>query len=489
MKKSKYTEKRKKGTVMGTKENATMDPKDNVIEISKSFIGIYIIALFTVVWMGYYNLYAFRTNRVAGGILSIVIYYIIYTYLSKLYKAAKIGTYQIGEIVFSQMLAIGMADAILYIECCLIARAYVNIVPGLITALLQLAGMTVWAVLAKRYFIKHIESSKTLVVYGKDDVDEFTQKLNRKYTHLFKIEERIPSDMPIEELFRKIDQYDTVMLYEIASGVRTETMKYCIEKHKKFYMTPRIADIILQGFENRTLIDTLLLKYEYSYLQPKTYHWKRILDIIVSILCMLFFAIPMLAAAIAIKLEDGGPVFYKQKRCTKNGKVFNILKFRSMIVNAETDGTVIPCVDNDSRITKVGRVIRRFRIDEMPQIFNVLRGDMSIVGPRPERIEHVKEYTEQLPEFAYRLRVNGGLTGYAQIYGKYNTSAEDKLKLDLIYIENQSLLLDLKLIMLTLKIIFIPESTEGFAEEKSKRIGKWENEVAWESTVEKTKIS
>lgn len=173
----------------------------------------------------------------------------------------------------------------------------------------------------------------------------------------------------------------------------------------------------------------------------------------------------MLLVALSIKIEDGGPVFFKQKRVTKDGKVFEILKFRSMIPDAEKAGCQ-PCTTNDSRITKTGHIIRATRLDELPQLINILKGDMSVVGPRPERVEHVEKYTADLPEFAYRLRVRGGLTGYAQIYGKYNTSAEDKLKMDLMYIEKQSLLLDLQLIFLTIKIMFIPESTEGFEKQK-----------------------
>ena len=133
-----------------------------------------------------------------------------------------------------------------------------------------------------------------------------------------------------------------------------------------------------------------------------------------------------------------------------------------MIVDAEKNGAVIPCKNGDPRITRVGRFIRKTRLDELPQLLNILKGDMSIVGPRPERVEHVEKYTAELPEFISRLQVRGGLTGYAQVYGKYNTSAEDKLKLDLMYIENMSLWMDLKLVFLTVKIMFIPESTEGF---------------------------
>ena len=171
----------------------------------------------------------------------------------------------------------------------------------------------------------------------------------------------------------------------------------------------------------------------------------------------------MLIVAIAIKLEDGGPVFYKQARATLNGDVFNILKFRSMIVDAEKEGHSIPATDRDPRITRVGRFIRPCRLDELPQLLNIIKGDMSLVGPRPERVEHMEKYGAEIPEFIFRTRVKGGLTGYAQIYGKYNTSAYDKLRLDLMYIENYSFIQDIKLILMTIRILFKKESTEGFA--------------------------
>jgi exopolysaccharide biosynthesis polyprenyl glycosylphosphotransferase len=193
------------------------------------------------------------------------------------------------------------------------------------------------------------------------------------------------------------------------------------------------------------------------------------MDIVLSLLLIILFSPVMIVIAIAIKMHDKGPVLFKQKRYTKDGKVFNILKFRSMIVDAEKDGEVIPAEDNDPRITPVGKVIRKIRMDELPQLFNILKGDMSVVGPRPERVEHVDMYSEQIPEFRYRLKVKGGLTGYAQVLGKYNTSPYDKLRLDLIYIENYSLLLDLKLMLTTIKILFKPESTEGFNKGDEKR--------------------
>lgn len=447
--------------------------KNRMFSLAKKLISFYVVALFVAVWFGYYNFFAFRTGRIEGGIVSVIIYYIIYSYFGKLYKAFKVGASQITEIIFSQFLAIGIADTILYIECCLIARCYVNIFPGLMMAALQLFGMALWSVVTKQYFISHITPSKTLILYGRDDVEEFIHKIQKRYTHLFNITNMVSSGESLDKLKRQIDECNTIMLYEVDYGMRTEIMQYCIQEKKTIYMTPRIADILISGFENNTMVDTPMIRYEYNYYQPQTYWNKRVLDMVASILFLLIMAVPMLFIAIAIKIEDGGPVLFKQKRCTKDGKVFEILKFRSMVVDAEKDGMAHPAVDGDSRITRVGKFLRRYRLDEVPQFINVLKGDMSLVGPRPERIEHVEEYTRELPEFEYRMRVKGGLTGYAQIYGKYNTSAYDKLKLDLMYIEKQSLLLDLKLLLLTVKIVFVPESTEGFEEEKSKKIGKW----------------
>ena len=185
----------------------------------------------------------------------------------------------------------------------------------------------------------------------------------------------------------------------------------------------------------------------------------------------------MMITAVAIKMNDGGPVFYRQKRLTKNGKEFFILKFRSMGLDAEKDGIArLSTGIQDNRITSIGRIIRKVRIDELPQLFNILQGHMSIVGPRPERPEIASQYEKELPEFSLRLQAKAGLTGYAQVYGKYNTSPYDKLQMDLMYIANPSLLEDLRIIFITIKILFIPESTEGIEEGTSTAMKKIEKE-------------
>ena len=193
---------------------------------------------------------------------------------------------------------------------------------------------------------------------------------------------------------------------------------------------------------------------------------KRCIDLICALLLFLIASPFMLLTALAVKIYDGGPVFYKQVRCTVGGRQFNILKFRSMRVDAEKDGVARLASKNDSRITPVGKLIRKIRLDELPQLFNIIRGDMSFIGPRPERPQIIAEYMEIMPEFAFRMKVKAGLAGYAQIYGKYNTTPYDKLKLDLAYIENYSIWLDLKLMLLTVKVLLWPDSTEGVEDDQ-----------------------
>lgn len=419
------------------------------------------VMIFCYVWALFYNGKAYSDFWIQTMLISTVLYLIIYTAFGKLYHAFKIGTYKIGELVFSQILAFGIADLCMYLACCLMHRGVVDVLPGAAAALLQLSGSALLIILAKRYFARYIPPQDTVLIYGSgaSSVVEFEEKLQRKLSHMFRIHEKLPDDVPVEELKRRIGEYSTVVLYQVAEDTRVQLLAGSIQDGKNIYITPRIEDILLTNFENRHMIDTPLLK---AKTEDSEYWGKRVFDILISSLLLLLFSPFMLIVAAGIKLEDGGPVFYRQKRVTRNGKVFDILKFRSMIPDAEKHG-IKACTVHDDRITRVGRVIRATRLDETPQLLNILRGDMSIVGPRPERVEHVEKYTAALPEFSYRLRVRGGLTGYAQIYGKYNTGAEDKLKMDLMYIERQSLLLDLQLIFLTLKIIFIPESTEGFS--------------------------
>lgn len=448
--------------------------------LAKILLCIWNIGLFSCVWFGYYNRFTFDSYLLYGGIITCIIFTFIYLTLCNIYKAFRIASTYIPDTVFGQTISFGIADLILYVECCLIHNDYINILPGATIVGLQVIGTAVIITIVKKHIMKVIVPKKTLLIYGKkiskEEALDFGNRLLEKYAHLFEIvrvEYERDEEVNLKEL---VAESEAVLLYELSKDKRSRYMKLCSELGKTFFFTPRIEDILCQGSSPKHFLDTPLMKYEYQYDSIKGYMGKRVLDVVLSLFCLILFSPIFLITAIAIKLEDGGEVFFKQKRCTKGGREFDILKFRSMIMDAEKNGAT-PCVGNDSRITKVGKVIRATRIDELPQLINILKNDMSFVGPRPERVEHVQQYEEEIPEFSYRLRVKGGLTGYAQIFGKYNTSAYDKLRLDLMYIENQSLLLDLKLLLLTFKVIFKAESTEGFAEDKSKAI----NEKAMKS--------
>ena len=231
------------------------------------------------------------------------------------------------------------------------------------------------------------------------------------------------------------------------------------------FVIPRVGDVIMSGAWPMHMFHLPMLRVGRYMASPEFLFIKRAMDIVISLLALIILSPLFLITAIAVK-SDGGPAFYKQVRLTKDGKQFEILKFRSMRVDAEKDGVARLAAKNDSRITPVGEFIRAVRIDELPQLFNILKGEMSFIGPRPERPQIIREYIEEMPEFAYRTRVKAGLAGYAQVYGKYNTTPYDKLKLDLFYIENYSVWLDLKLMLLTLKILFTPDSTEGVDEKQ-----------------------
>ena len=192
---------------------------------------------------------------------------------------------------------------------------------------------------------------------------------------------------------------------------------------------------------------------------------KRIIDILLSGLAIIILSPLLLILCIAIKLDSPGPIFFTQKRVGIHKTYFQIYKFRTMRTDTPKDMPTHMLANPEQYITKTGRFLRKTSLDELPQIFNILKGEMSIVGPRPERPELAAEIEKEIPEFSYRLKVKAGLTGYAQVYGKYNTTSYDKLKLDLTYIRNYSIFLDLKLIFMTPKIMLLKESTEGVKNE------------------------
>lgn len=358
----------------------------NITHAACAIITVLMTALFAVAWLGFYNNVAFRTHRGLGGFCSILIWLILYFKFAKTYRAHKIASCAIGEIAFSQVLSIGFADLILYVAGCLAARRYINLLPGAVVVVVQVVTGIIWATKAKQYFLKNVDPQECLLLYDAQVTaasqvarTSFASKLETSYGHLFHMAYCMPVGEDFDAVFAEVYNYPIIVLYDMPLEKRSKIVKLCVNTGKRLYITPTIEDIIARGYDVKHFIDTPLLAYNGSFKVSQTYFGKRALDILVSLLMLVVAAPIMLVVAIAIKLEDGGSVFFRQKRCGQGGKVFSILKFRSMIMDAEKDGKPRPAVAGDARITKVGKVIRATRIDELPQLFNILAGDRAII--------------------------------------------------------------------------------------------------------------
>ncbi len=412
-----------------------------------------------------------------GNYVVIVLYAVILLLFCKLFGALKIGRMRAFEGIVSQGLAVLSTNIFAYLQLCLIGnwRFLTNMKPMLWATVADMAVAVVWVLVTRWIYVKLFPPRKLLAVYGSYSPNDLLRKLaarGDKYT----IGETISIDRDIEEIKEKIRCYRNVILMDIPDEIRNKLLKYCFEQDVRCYSVPKISDIMIKSAHDVHILDTALLLFRNNGLTVGQSMVKRLFDIVAAAVALVVLSPVMLVIALAIKLCDGGPVLFTQDRLTKDGMVFKIYKFRSLRVNSQSEEYCLTR-KRDHRITPVGKIIRATHLDELPQIFNILKGEMSIVGPRPECPSLAEEYGQIIPEFHYRLKVKAGLTGYAQVYGKYNTTPYDKLKLDLTYIKNYSVWLDLKLILLTVKILFQKGSTEG--------IEAWQTTAATKENLEK----
>ena len=397
------------------------------------------------------------------GLLVAVIFCVLYMTYGRIYESFLISLVRITEMIYSQTLALLMSDGILYLVLCLMAHRLVSPVGVLGLFAAQLLVAVLWSVCAHKWYFAVFPPKRTAVIYDRGrDVGSLigAYGLSKK----FDVKRTVTLEECLDGGFKVLDRMETVFLCGISSHDRNLILKQCVERGITVYVMPKIGDIIMSGAKQMHLFHLPFLRVGRYDPAPEYLLMKRLFDILVSACALTVLSPLMLGVAIAIR-RDGGPAFYRQKRLTRDGKVFEVLKFRSMRVDAEKDGVArLSTGDADPRITPIGHFIRKVRIDELPQLINILLGDMTIVGPRPERPEIAAQYEQELPEFRLRLQAKAGLTGYAQVYGKYNTTPYDKLQMDLMYIANPSFLEDLHIIFATIKILFLPESTEGVAE-------------------------
>lgn len=404
-----------------------------------------------------------------GNWAVIFIYFILLFFFSKTYGGTKIGYYRAFDVFLSDIFALLCVAVISFLQIALMAvwplwdwPTY--IMPMIYVTVTNIAIAGIWSIICQTIYRSVFPPRQLLLVHGDRPIDKIMEKFESRRDKY-----HIASCMHVAQGLDAIEKeiihgYNGIILWDIPYTERNGLIKFCYSHNIRIYLMPKISDVLVKGAVQLHLFDTPILMVREYALTFEQRVLKRTIDVVFSLLLIVLSSPFMLITALLVYFYDRGPILYKQVRCTQGGKEFQILKFRSMRVDAEKDGVARLAAKNDERITPIGKFIRKVRIDELPQLFNILRGDMSFIGPRPERPEIIKQYLEEMPEFSYRMKVKAGLAGFAQVYGKYNTTPYDKLKLDLFYIENYSVWMDLKLMLLTLKILVTPDATEGVDE-------------------------
>lgn len=436
---------------------------DLLLRLMKLLNVVCLAMPFAWCWYRYYASRIVSPFHAVGDLLVVALFCMLYVLLGRIYGAFMVSMQSVLKTVYAQFWAVGITDIILYVVICLLSHTASNLLPGLAAFGAQMLLSYIWAFFTRKGYYAMFPAKKTAIVFNvrrgvEKLIDNYGLKGNYEVVLILSIEECL-KDLSI------LNGIEVVFASGVQSHDRNILLKFCIEHDIMMYMIPRIGDVIMSGAQRMHMFHLPVLCIGRYMARPEYLFLKRVIDIVVSIMALILLSPIFLLTAIAIKLEDKGPVLYRQVRLTKNGRSFEILKFRSMRVDAEKDGIArLSTGDKDARITRVGRFIRLSHIDELPQLLNILKGDLSLVGPRPERPEIAAQYCKEIPEFHLRLQAKAGLTGYAQIYGKYNTTPYDKLVMDLMYIAHPSIIEDMKIVFGTIKILFLPESSEGVAE-------------------------
>ncbi len=422
--------------------------------------AIMITIPFAACWYGYYADRLYHPFWRRGNFAVVGMFFVLYIIFGRIYSAFTITLHRISELVYSQCLAIAFSGFIIYAVTWLLTRHLPNPLPLLGSMIASGILSVIWCRAAHKIYFSRYEPIPTVIIWDmRKGLEELVESygLGKRFNVI---------DTPnVWEVFKDPDaclsQAGAVFLCGIHSHERNQIIKQCIARRIRVYVIPRVGDLLMESAHSMHMFHLPMLMLERYNPTPEFLILKRVFDILSSGIALVILSPLMIVIALLIR-RDGGTAFYRQKRLTKDGREFYVLKFRSMRMDAEKDGVArLSTGENDDRITPIGHFIRAVRIDELPQLINILKGEMSVVGPRPERPEIAAQYEEELPEFALRLQAKAGLTGYAQVYGKYNTTPRDKLLMDLMYIAHPSIAEDLKIIFATVKILFLPESTEG----------------------------
>ena len=420
---------------------------------------------FMYIWYEYYSDAIVLPFYRRGNWVVILIYVILTMIFFKAYGGLTMGYLKRTDMLYSQAISMVAVNIITYFQISAIGRDFMKVFPMFIMTATDLIIIALWIAANNKIYLKLYPPRKLIIIYGSRNAETLTNKMSRREDK-YMICESINIHEDMDKIKSEILRFDGAIICDITGQTRNDIIKYCFENSKRIYISPKISDIIIRGGTDINLFDSPLLLCRNSGLSFEQRLFKRIFDIVVSVIGLIILSPFMLIIAAAIKIDDGGSIIYKQKRLTINGKEFFVYKFRSMIPNAEKNGVPQLATGSDSRITRVGKFLRKCRLDELPQLFNIIKGDMSVVGPRPERPELTEKYEREMPEFKVRLKVKAGLTGYAQVTGVYDTTPYDKLKMDLMYIERYSMVMDLRIILMTIKTMISPGEMNSEADKE-----------------------
>lgn len=441
----------------------------------KTFLALKIVhflasvALFYVVWLlfRYGKIPVEKERGFRYNYLITVAYFVLLYCFLRVYNAYLFGYSRIRALTIAQFMAQCLSCVIVYVSVTIAWAKVRN--PSFFLLLLFVQGLLdcVFSYGTSILFRKTNPPKRSLLIYRNDlDKKRFGSMIGKPVGLIYEVTEEYQFDRAdYQEIEKRLDGFEAIFVAGVNSRVRNGIVKYCVEHDVPGFFLPHVGDVLMKGSQHIQTFSSPVHYLSYKHNNPEYILVKRFFDFVASLLAIIFLSPLMLLVAVAIKAYDRGPAIYKQVRLTKGGKEFEIMKFRSMRVDSEKDGIArLSSGDQDDRITPIGRFVRKCRLDELPQLFNILKGEMSFVGPRPERPEIAEQYYKSLPGFKMRLQVKAGLTGYAQVYGKYNSDPYEKLEFDLLYINDMSILTDLTLILATFTVLFVSESTEGVAE-------------------------
>ena len=441
------------------------DPQMN--DFWRFLIGLVKLTLFLGVVVIFYAFQAIYNPAIRSDIKSaavtIVVYLVIYIMFMAIYGGYDIGKKSKKNVQNSAFINTWLTDLIAFVWICATTKVITSGSMFLSCFGMFLFGVAVQGVLTLvlvrlGFEIYYHATRNTHTIYVVNFATDQPQMLENIRARAA----QIPGDKVVSYtqpwLAEEIEKFENVFLSDIPTEQRRKLVEYCYGRGKNILFTPEISDIVEVTSEYRMFGDALIFASAKTDLTLAERFVKRAMDIIGASILLVLTSPLFLLSALLIKLDDHGKVFFTQVRATKGGKPFRIYKFRTMIESEATK----PMQEIDNRVTRAGRFLRATRLDELPQFLNILGGSMSLVGPRPEQMVYIHGFEGNYPEYEYRLRVKAGLTGFAQIEGKYNTTNKEKLMLDLMYIQSYSLWLDLKLLLQTVLVMLKEDSTEGF---------------------------